>query len=218
MAIDNFTHFPEDTLSFLDELDRNNSKQWFDGQRKRYRAVYKAPAEAFCASLCERVSDLVGLECAWKVFRVNRDLRFSADKTPYNPHIRASVYSDSVAPQWFFSLDPEATRVGVGVMMFEKPQLEAYRSALIGEAGDELITLLALLEKHDIAMNAEPELKRVPSGFDPDHPNADLARRKSLTVWKTVKANPCRGNFVGAVQAEFERMKPLYSWLNSICS
>ena len=136
-----FEGFPDSTLKFLQDLRKNNDKAWFNEHRTDYEAAFKRPAQDFCAAMEERLTELAGMPLNSKVYRVNRDLRFSKDKTPYNTHLHISFRPGtgvSSAPSFAFGLDPKMLTVGAGTFGFEK-QLDSYRENMSGDAGGCLI-------------------------------------------------------------------------------
>ena len=213
-----FTGYPKDLLVFLNELRRNNSKAWFEKNRKRYEAVYRAPAKAFCAAMVPQLSKLAGVEHDAKIYRINRDLRFSKDKTPYNTHLHLSfIPVDAPAPAWSFGFSPDYLTIGTGIMGLEKRALEAFRVRVDGKDGAALQRLIARLEKQG-ARVGEPELKRIPSQFPADHPRADLLRRKSLTVWLDIDslAAASRATLVRDCIARYRKLRPVFDWLREL--
>ena len=79
--------FYADAQSFLKRLKRNNNKEWFDQNRRDYESVVRDPAKLFAEQVRAGLADQLEQKMQAKVFRINRDLRFSKDKTPYKPHI-----------------------------------------------------------------------------------------------------------------------------------
>jgi uncharacterized protein (TIGR02453 family) len=125
-----------------------------------------------------------------KVFRIFRDVRFSKDKTPYKTHIAgmipvkrsANVMETPVALYFHVGLE---TFVGAGLYMMDGPVLARYRAAVVDDKrGKELTQILAKLERagFDTSSMHHDILKKVPKGFDPEHPRAELLKRKGLGV------------------------------------
>ncbi|WP_422037662.1 DUF2461 domain-containing protein [Roseibium sp.] len=185
--------FSPETFAFLADLKANNSKEWFDAHKPDYQRVVKKPADALRADLAERLSALTGLETASKQFRINRDLRFSKDKTPYNAHIRMAFWPkgkafegrDAQPPSFFVSFEPGHIRLGTGCMAFSKAALGSYLQALESGGGGEIAGLLSALEANGFERST-PDLAKAPRGFPKDHAHTDLARHKGLAVWTTI--------------------------------
>jgi uncharacterized protein (TIGR02453 family) len=187
------TCFHSETFSFLGDLAANNSKDWFDANKSAYQRSVKKPSDAFRPALSEALANQIGHEVASKQFRINRDLRFSKDKTPYNTHIRMAFWpkgalfegKDAQPPSFFLSIEQDHVRFGTGCMAFSKPVLGTYLRILEQGAGDEISTLYKQLEA-DGFERSEPDLVNPPRGFPKDHSDADLARHKGLATWKTL--------------------------------
>lgn len=181
-----YTGFPADTVPFLSELSANNTKKWFDDNRSRYDDVYAQAAKDFVAAIAEPLAELSDdVQAIPKVnqsiFRVNRDTRFSKDKTPYKDHVDLMFWvgegrsRDCAA--YFFRLTPELLHLGAGKHGFTKAELELFRDAVAGDPGSELADILGALDGYEVGGD---QYKRVPKGFDDDHPRADLLRYKGL--------------------------------------
>lgn len=211
-----FEGFPPEAISFLEQLRANNSRDWFSAHKKDYEQALKKPGAAFCIAMSDALKGVMEGPVAYKVFRINRDLRFSKDKTPYNTHFRASFFAEGAEPGgagFHFSLEPDKVIVGAGVMGISKMGLERYRSKIDGVEGHALKVILQDLEKQGFALNA-PELKRVPKPFDSDHAHAELLRRKSLTAWFQFDeaGMVCAPNCVPVLQGKYGELRPLLDW------
>lgn len=216
MGDDGFFAFPEDSVTFLRGLKANNTKAWFAENKAVYEGAVKRPAEAFCRATADRLTALTGAAHTAKVYRLHRDLRFSKDPTPYNAHLHISFTRDG-GPAWLFGLEPERVVLGVGVMVFDKPALDTYRQRVDGPDGAVLATAVEQLRADGIRIG-EPELKRVPAGYDPAHPRADLLRRKGLSAW-TDFSDPLvatRPDWLDTCLAGFGQLRPVYDWLAAV--
>jgi len=133
-------YFDTDFEAFFKELAANNNKEWFDTNRKRYEKTVKQPFDAFVQEMIDRMhaidpSILIAPKDA--KFRINRDIRFSKDKTPYKTMVSAIVSSggrkDKTKPGMYFELGPEHVRYYSGVYMLDKDQTEAIRDAIAAD-------------------------------------------------------------------------------------
>lgn len=213
-----FGGFPAATLKFLRDLSKNNDKDWFEAHRADYEAQYRHPARHFCAVMEARLGEVFKAPFTSKIYRINRDLRFSKDKTPYNTHLHISFLRNAgPAPSLAFGLDPETMSVGVGTFGFDKA-LDAYRERVAGKAGAALAREIDALVKKGARLGGEPELKRVPAPYPPDHPRADLLRRKSLTMWLDFDS-PKAATSPTLIEDCLERytnLLPIFGWLENI--
>jgi uncharacterized protein (TIGR02453 family) len=130
--------FTEDYLHFFIELAGNNHKTWFDENRKRYETSVKKPFYAFTQHLIDQLAkkdpsfaELQSKDC---VFRINRDIRFSKDKTPYKLMCSAVVAPNGKKSKAvngiYFELSPEHVRAYGGIYEIDKEDLEAVREGI----------------------------------------------------------------------------------------
>ncbi|MTI03821.1 TIGR02453 family protein [Roseibium sp. RKSG952] len=177
-----FANLISDTRVFLSELSANNNRDWFVDHKSRYEADLKGPALGLLDAFSQQISGCTGT----KLFRPQRDVRFSKDKTPYHTHLHMAWWlpvKSSLQVGFFFGISPSYTRIGGGAMGFDKSGLTVWRDAVGGTTGDTLAIVLTDLANQGFE-RSEPELKRVPAPFEKDHPHGDLLRCKSVTLWR----------------------------------
>lgn len=184
-----FSGFPKAGIKFLKDLEKNNSRGWFSDNKKLYEEVLKAPAEIFLTEVQQALEKKLGGEVAPKLFRIHRDVRFSKDKTPYNTHVRMAFFGkpnstgQGTHSGFYFSLDTKGVFYGAGAMALEKSALESYRSAVCDpKQAAGLDRLMKGLEKKGCRLS-EPDLKRVPNGYEVDPAHAHLLQFKGLAAW-----------------------------------
>ena len=118
---------------FLAELENNNRKEWFDEQRKRYETHVKKPFAALVADMLPHMTTLdplIDMQPKDAIFRINRDIRFSADKSPYNPSMKAAfVRGGRKSPNagYFLGISADAIHLGGGAYNPDKDGIEAIR-------------------------------------------------------------------------------------------
>lgn len=212
--------FTGETLRFLSDLRDNNTREWFREHGDDYEAHVKAPAAAFAGTMAVALEAMSGTAQKPKIFRINRDVRFSKDKTPYNTHVHmAWLPADGgmSPPAFMFGLSPDYCTVGCGVFEFAAPVLEAYRQAIAGSAGDDLGALLGELEAGGCRLS-EPALKRLPAGFPADHPWAELALRKGLGAWCDFEGpeTATRPGLADRCLERLEKLMPLWRFLHDL--
>jgi len=130
--------FTPDFNKFFKDLAKNNNKEWFDANRKRYEASVKKPFEVFVAAAIARIAKhdkSVAITPKDAIFRINKDIRFSKDKTPYKLETSAILSpagrKDHSTPGIYFALGPEAVKFYGGCYQPEKEQLFAIREGLM---------------------------------------------------------------------------------------
>lgn len=134
--------FSEDYLQFFIELAPNNNKDWFDLNRKRYENSVRKPFIAFVDHMIERISKedkaFKGLQAKDCMFRINRDIRFSKDKTPYKMMMSAVVAPEGKKSKAingvYFELGPEHVRVYGGIYEIDKEDLLDVREGIASNA------------------------------------------------------------------------------------
>ena len=162
-------YFDSDFLEFFKELAANNNKDWFDANRKRYEKSVKKPFENFVAAVLEASRQIdPSILAAPKdcIFRINKDIRFSQDKSPYKLD-RSAIISekgrkDHSSPGFYVSLGPEYLSVGGGAYFLQKDQLEAVRNQIANQPKEfEKIISDKSFKKHFGEVQGE-ENKRLP--------------------------------------------------------
>ena len=168
-----FSGWPASALSFYAGLETDNSKSYWIEHKAVYEMDVLAPMNALLAELAEEFGE-------GRIFRPYRDIRFSADKSPYKTTIAA------VLPRaGFIQLSAAGLDVGRGSHGFAPDHLERFRLAVADDLqGGELQRLITDAERHGIQVTATERLKSVPRGYPKDHPRADLLRCKDLVARK----------------------------------
>jgi uncharacterized protein (TIGR02453 family) len=167
-----FSGWSTEALSFYEGLETDNSKAYWTAHKAIYQEKVLRPMEELLEQLAPEFGEP-------KIFRPYRDIRFSADKTPYKTHVGALLGNTNYVQ---FSADGLAA--GAGRWHLEPAQLTQYRAAVAGPDGAELAVLVAELEKADVEVHGHNTLKSVPRGYPGDHPRIDLLRHKGLTTWR----------------------------------
>jgi uncharacterized protein (TIGR02453 family) len=180
-------------FTFLTELRLHNDREWFAQHRERYVRDVRDPLLRFIADFAPTLKKLAPHLVAdprpvgGSMFRINRDTRFSGDKTPYKTnaaaHFRHEAGRDVHGPAFYLSLDPDEVDVGGGVWHPEPEPLLLIRKSLVARSAAWRRALAAPGMKR-LEVWGE-SLKRTPRGFPEDHPQGDLLRRKDL-AWGLV--------------------------------
>lgn len=210
---DPFSALIPEARAFLAELADNNSRDWFAAAKPRYEAQLRRPAML----LLEQVAQRIGPGTGTKLFRPQRDLRFSKDKTPYHTHLHLlwTLPGDArQRPGLFFGIAPDYVSAGGGLMAFDKAVLAGWRAAADGPDGADIGTLLESYRSRGLRIGA-PELKRVPAPHPQDHPRAGLLRRKSLTAWRDAGTDEL-SDPPGFIEDTYNALRPLFALLDRI--
>ena len=192
-----FSGFRPEAIQFLADLAMNNDRAWFQPRKAEYERLLKEPMEALVTALAERFEKrglpLVA-DAKRSPFRIYRDTRFSRDKSPYKTHLAANfpwLGAGGGAGEraddrphgsgGYFNFEPGEMYIGGGMWIPEKPRLDAFRNAVVNDP-DRVRRALedpAFIAWFGGAQSHEA-LKRVPPGYPPDHPMADLLRWKDV--------------------------------------
>lgn len=178
------------TSKFLKQLSANNNKDWFDANRKNYEACRKEFI-TLVDSVIDEISkfdpELTGVDAKKCVFRINRDIRFSKDKTPYKTNFGALMGTNgkkSEGTGFYIHLSPGQNFAGGGIYMPPPETLAAIRQE-IDYNPDGLNKLIQSKDfKETFAEIQGDKLKTAPKGYPKDHPNIELLRLKSFYVIK----------------------------------
>jgi uncharacterized protein (TIGR02453 family) len=219
-----FSGFKPEAIHFLLELSVNNDRSWFQPRKGEYEELLKEPLEALCNALAvELASRNLPLEAdpARSPFRIYRDVRFSKDKSPYKTHVSASFPWRSGGEGerghgvgGYFHFQPDEYYVGGGMWHPERPRLEAWR-ALIGSAPAQVHA--AIDDPAFVAAFGAVEgeqLVRVPTGWPPDHPEAELLRLKDVTFGRRLTEDEALSPRLPAILADaFAAARPVMKLL-----
>lgn len=211
-----------ETLKFLKTLEKNNNKEWFDHNRKTYEQA-KANYLDFVGEVLGRMkkidTSLADLEPKQCVFRINRDVRFSKNKSPYKTNMGASFSKGGKKVQcagYYFHLEPGASFIGGGFWMPMAPELNKIRQE-IDYGLEEFNTILNKKKfKTSFGSLSESEkLTRPPKGYEAENPAIELLKLKSFIVMKEVKDAELTGKeLANKIVDHFETMMPLVDFLN----
>lgn len=168
-----FRGWPSEALEFYEGLEADNSKTYWLAHKDVYDQQVLAPMQALLADLEPEFG-------SGKIFRPYRDVRFSADKSPYKTHIGATVSSGG-----YIQLSAAGLACGSGMWMMGPDEIDRYRKAVADDkTGEDLRGIMAEIQAKGIEAAGHDQLKTVPRGYAKDHPRADLLRNKGLVTWK----------------------------------
>ena len=201
-----FSGWPEEALDFYDGLAADNSKSYWTEHKVTYEQRVLRPMTELTEELAAEFGEP-------KIFRPYRDVRFSADKSPYKTHIGAVIGGTG-----YVQLSAEGLGAGAGMWQMAPEHLERYRAAVVSDGpGTELEQVIARIEKADIAVHGHSVLKSAPRGYPADHPRIVLLRYKGLTAWKQWPVEPWLETAAakGHLISFFRTVQPLCAWLTT---
>jgi uncharacterized protein (TIGR02453 family) len=200
-----FRGWPVEALDFFEGLEADNSKSYWQRNKHLYDTVVRAPMEELLDELAPEWGE-------GRIFRPYRDIRFSADKSPYKTHMGA-VIGDG-----YIQLSSDGLAAGCGMYEMARDQLERYRNAVSEDGpGRKLVAIVDSARAAGLDVTGHDVLKTAPRGYPKDHPRIELLRYKGLITWQEWPA----GAWLGTRQAKdrvvefFRRSKPISGWLRS---
>ena len=218
-----FEGFPPQTRAFLRDLAEHNEKPWFDAHRDDYERWWLAPARAFVDSIGQELATLVpDIRAEPKpngsIMRINRDVRFSADKRPYKDHLDLWFWEGperrAAISGIFARLTAETFSVGVGAHGFDPQRLKEYRAAVVDpKTGAKLANAVASVEANGLEALGE-RYSRPPAGFQAD---GDAARFLRFGALWTVEEAPAEiaesPAIVEHCMSHWRTALPIHRWL-----
>ena len=167
-----FNGWPATMTAFYDDLEISNTKEWWSAHKAAYDADVRAPMEALIAAVGDEFGEA-------KLFRPYRDVRFSADKTPYKLECGA-MFGSTAGTGFYARVSAAGIGAGGGMHTMAADQLGRYRAAIDDDrSGAQAAALVADLEAAGYMLHGEA-LKTAPRGYPKDHPRIDLLRRRGL--------------------------------------
>jgi uncharacterized protein (TIGR02453 family) len=216
-----FSGFPPEALKFLRGLARNNRREWFQPRKEIFETQVKVPmlelVEAVNAELLHFAPDHI-TDPKKAVFRIYRDTRFSADKTPYKTHI-AAVFPHRAMDRhgsagFYFHVSPESVAIAVGAYNPGFLELFAIRSWL-SEHHEEFRKATGSLHKL-LGDLQGASLARSPKSFDPAHPSSDLVRRKAWFLGTSLEVEMAESpKLLSEIVKRFRAAAPVVAMLNA---
>lgn len=210
------------TLQFLKDLNKNNNREWFSENKDRYLAA-KANVAEFVELLIEETgkfdAEIQKLDAKKTMFRIYRDTRFSLDKTPYKTNFGASLGmgKGNRISGYYLHIEPQKSFLAGGVYHPESAVLKQIRAEIAANQEE----FLAILNQNEFRNNfrglsVEDKLKRVPAGYDKDHPMAEFLKLKSFNVIHPISDEALMSETAASDFTKvFKSIKPLNDFLNA---
>ncbi len=225
-----FHGFTPAAQRFFRSLERNNNKPWFEANRTIYETAVRDPLRALVEELDSAFGtiapEIIG-DPKRSLFRINRDIRFSKDKSPYKTNAGCWFYhqnagrgvgqeADDGGAGFYFHIAGKTAFVAGGIWMPSRQSLGKLRDRLAEEwqAFGRMVEAPAFRRRFG-RFESEAMLTRVPRGYAPDHPAAKWLRFQSFTASRTLPGTDLLSpKLVGKVARDFEALVPLVRWIN----
>ena len=206
-----FEGFGTQVRPWFEGLEANNSREYFSARRAFFEESIRGQMEALLTELSGKFGGEV------KMFRQNRDIRFSADKSPYKTNTYGVVYGSDIAAQGLYaSISARGLVAGSGYHVMARDQLERYREQVDDdEHGPLLMKLVAKAQRAGLELWGE-SLATAPRGYPQEHERIELLRRKSLSLGATLKLarGISRRDGLAFVTKTWRAAAPVTGWLD----
>lgn len=219
-----FNGFSKELVQFFKKLEKNNSKQWFDKHRNEYEEFVLFPSREFVAVMGKRLRKIAPEVNAipkvnQSLFRINRDTRFSKDKSPYKTCMGIWFWEGNrkrmECSGFYFHHEGDRLLIGAGIHTFAKPLLDMYRKAVVDKKlGKELRSAVAEVSAKGYLVGGK-HYKRIPRGYDESHPNAEFLLYNGLHAGldEKIPKQFYSEAIIDYVFGHHKNMAPVHRWL-----
>jgi len=222
-----FSGFPRQYFSFFNQLKKNNSKEWFEKHRGDYDEFVLHPAREFVIEMGKKLRKIApGVNAIPKInqslFKINRDVRFSKDKSPYKTYMGIWLWEGNrkrmESSGFYLHVENKNLLIGVGIKMFPKPLLDRYRKAVVDKKqGAALKSAVNKVTAKGCLIDGK-HYKKIPRGYDAEQPNAEYLLYNGLTARVEEKVPDAFHSdaIIDYAYAHYKNMLPLHRWLRRI--
>jgi uncharacterized protein (TIGR02453 family) len=199
-----FMGFPSEGIGFFKGLETNNNREWFQAHKDVYERACREPMKDLMAEF----EPTLGRS---KISRINRDIRFSSDRSPYKTYLAAGV------GRYYISLSSAGLYVGTGMYRPDPTTLTRLRSAIDTDAsGRKLHTLVTSLRRKGYHVDTHDSVPSAPRGYSAGHPRIELLRMKDMFAGKVLAPGPWLSSrkALDRVKRVMTDIKPFKDWIH----
>jgi uncharacterized protein (TIGR02453 family) len=212
------------TLKFLKDLKKNNTKEWFDKNRKIYEAAkqdFENLVQSVIAAHGKKDEDIISLKPKDCMFRINRDVRFSKDKSPYKTNFGAFICKGGKKSPWagyYFHCEPGQNFAGGGLWMPMPDALQKVRQE-IDYCFDEFSKIIKSKKFKtiygDVHRGEDMSLTRPPKGYSDDNPAIEFIKLKSFIAMQNLEDKDFTDkNISKKITNAFDALQPMIKFIN----
>ncbi len=215
---------PKQTLEFLKDIKANNNREWFLANKKRYEQYkkdYLSLVEQFLAEMQSRDTSLKHLEPKDCMFRINRDIRFTKDKSPYKTNLAiwmSTGQKNTNLAGYYVHIEPGGSFIAGGVYYPDSADLKKIRTeiAYFHEDLEKIVSAKKFRDEFGaLDRNDDNSLKTMPKGYEKDHPAAEFLKLKCFTATKKIADKDLKSkDFVQNTCDSLIALTPLNEFLN----
>jgi uncharacterized protein (TIGR02453 family) len=218
-----FSHFDPSLMHFLNKLEANNDRQWFNDHKQEYEDCVRTPALAFIEQMEHWIRlvsphyEATAKKVGGSLMRVYRDVRFSKDKSPYKTNVgiqfRHEVGKDVHAPGFYLHISPKEIFLGVGTWHPHPDALRKIREHIVAKPGpyQDAVEHKPFTDYYELAGD---KLTRPPRGYDSDHPLIEEIKRKDfIALCRLEEKELYTEDLCERVASRFGRAQPLQKFL-----
>lgn len=218
-------HISPELFTFFRELKENNNREWFQANKQRYEMYVREPLLRFITDFGVRLAEISPHYLAdprragGSLFRINRDIRFSKDKSPYKTaagiQFRHESGKDVHAPGFYLHLEPGNVFAGAGIWHPDTKTLGKIRDAIVADPSrwQRVISGEAFRASYELGGES---LKRAPKGYDPDHPFIEDLKRKDFVAGAPFsEEEACVPNFIDHFTESCRKTAPFVEFLTT---
>jgi len=218
-----FSGFLPESIDFLWEIRMNNNKEWMDQNRERYRAVLKDPFDRFAIDIAEKFTETTKEKMDWAISRINRDIRFSKDKSPYRA-CRWVVVKEPTAvgtswksrPVFYFELSPEGYSHGMGFYETTTAYMKLFRKKIDTNPKAFREIVMKIEKKDRFDLTGEDYKKVDTSGLSTEIHPWYIKKRFAVVETKGIEDIIFSDELPQKLVQDWKDLMPLYRYLKEI--
>ena len=206
-----------DVITFYKELSENNTREWFEPQKKRFKSL-ELEIKQYAEEIKNNLNETDEIEHA-KIFRIYRDVRFSKNKTPFKTHFGISFHrkKPDLRGGYYIHISPGNSFIATGFWNPDKDDLYRVRKEMEVDAKE----FREIINKDELKFHwgnlQGEEVKTAPKGFSKEHPNIDIIRKKQfLFIKKFTDKDVLARNFSEQIITNFKAIRPFFDHMTSI--
>ncbi len=216
--------FNKSVLHFLSQLKKNNTREWMDAHRKEYekaKSDFYAFTDSMIAEIAKFDAEIGFLKAKDCAFRINRDIRFSKDKSPYKTNMGAYVNRNGKkggGAGYYFHAEPGNVFMAAGVWMPEPTDLAKIRQEIDYNFPEfkKIISTTAFKKEFPDGIDREDTLMRAPKGYEENNPAIDFLKLKSFIIRKSFSDKDIlQPEFLKTICNAYRTARPLMTFIDT---